>query len=102
MQHVFHLFVVRSLKRDDLKHFLEENGIQAGIHYPVPLHLTAAYQCLGVPGRGSMPVTERLAAEILSLPMYPELTDAQINYMIAKLQEFIEISGISTPMEFSA
>ena len=101
-QHVFHLFVVRSSKRDDLKHFLEEKGIQTGIHYPVPLHLTVAYQALGAPGRGSKPVTERLADEILSLPMYPELTDTQITYMIAKLHEFIERSGISAPMEFAA
>ena len=49
-QHVFHLFVVRCSKRNELKHFLEEGGIQTGIHYPVPLHLTAAYQALGAPG----------------------------------------------------
>ena len=51
-EHVFHLFVVRCSQRNELKHFLEEKGIQTGIHYPVPLHLTGAYQTLGAPGRG--------------------------------------------------
>ncbi len=87
-QHVFHLFVVRSSRRDQLRQFLADRGIQTGIHYPVPLHLTAAYQALGAPGPGSMPVAEALASEILSLPMYAELSDQQISYMIATLQEF--------------
>ncbi len=88
-EHVFHLFVVRCSQRDELKHYLEEKGIQTGIHYPVPLHLTEAYQALGAPGRGSMPVTETLAGEILSLPMYAELSDEQIAYLISSVHEFI-------------
>ena len=88
-QHVFHLFVVRCSIRDELKHFLETKGIQTGIHYPVPLHLTGAYQALGAPGRGSRLVTETLASEILSLPMYAELSDEGIAHVIATLQEFI-------------
>ena len=86
---MFHLFVVRCSQRDELKHYLEEKGIQTGIHYPVPLHLTEAYQALGAPGRGSMPVTETLAGEILSLPMYAELSDEQIAYLISSVHEFI-------------
>jgi dTDP-4-amino-4,6-dideoxygalactose transaminase len=100
-RHVFHLFVVRCSRRDELRHFLEEKGIQTGIHYPVPLHLTGAYQALGAPGRGSMPVTETLASEILSLPMYAELSDEQIAHVIAMLWEFIEISQLSAPPEIN-
>ena len=80
-EHNFHLFVVRVPNRDDLKQQLQQQGIEVGIHYPVPLHLTGAYQQLGYPGRGSLPVSETIANEILSLPMYPELTETQINYV---------------------
>jgi dTDP-4-amino-4,6-dideoxygalactose transaminase len=100
-QHVFHLFVVRCSKRNELKHFLDEKGIQTGIHYPVPLHLTAAYQALGAPGRGSKPVTESLSSEILSLPVYPELSEEQIAYIIAALGEFIEHKHPSAPADFT-
>jgi dTDP-4-amino-4,6-dideoxygalactose transaminase len=87
-EHVFHLFVVRSERREELKEFLTSKGIQAGIHYPTPLHLTEAYQALGAPGQGSCPVAERLASEILSLPMFPELLDGQIEYVSDAIVEF--------------
>jgi len=77
-EHVFHLFVVRTPERDQVRAFLASKGIDTAVHYPVPLHLTAAYQALGYPGRGTLPVAEMLANQILSLPMYPELTEAQI------------------------
>jgi dTDP-4-amino-4,6-dideoxygalactose transaminase len=80
-EHNFHLFVVRVANRDDLKRNLQQQGIEVGIHYPVPLHLTGAYQQIGYPGRGTLPVAEKVAGEILSLPMYPELTDTQISYV---------------------
>lgn len=86
--HVFHLFVVRTNQREALRHSLAEKGIQTGIHYPVPLHLTPAYQALGAPARGSCPVTEQLASEILSLPMFPELSDAQCNSVIEAVKDF--------------
>jgi dTDP-4-amino-4,6-dideoxygalactose transaminase len=101
-QHVFHLFVVRCSRRDQLKHFLDERGIQTGIHYPVPLHLTAAYQSLGAPGRGSKPVTESLSSQILSLPIYPELSDEQMDHLIAALRQFIEHDNFSAPLDFTA
>ena len=101
-QHVFHLFVVRCSQRDELKHYLQEKGIQTGIHYPVPLHLTGAYQTLGAPGRGSMPVTETLAGEILSLPMYAEMSDEQIAYVILALQEFVHVYKPPLPTDISA
>jgi dTDP-3-amino-3,4,6-trideoxy-alpha-D-glucose transaminase len=87
-EHVFHLFVVRTPKRNALREFLAQKGIETGIHYPVPLHLTEAYQALGYPGRGTLPASEQLADEILSLPMFPELTEEQKSYAISALQEF--------------
>ena len=101
-QHVFHLFVIRCSRRDELKHFLGEKGIQTGVHYPVPLHLTGAYQALGAPGRGSKPITEMLAGEILSLPMHPELSEEQIACVIAALREFTGRIQLYAPAEFTA
>jgi dTDP-4-amino-4,6-dideoxygalactose transaminase len=86
-EHNFHLFVVRVANRDAVKKHLQESGIQTGIHYPVPLHLTDAYQALGHPKAGSMPVTEKLAGEILSLPMFPELSSAQIEYTMETVRD---------------
>jgi dTDP-4-amino-4,6-dideoxygalactose transaminase len=91
-EHNFHLFVVRSRKRDLLQRFLRERGIDTGIHYPVPIHLTAAYQNLGYPSHGSFPVAETLATEILSLPMYAELSDEQMEYLLSALNEFFELN----------
>jgi len=100
-EHVFHLFVIRCSQRDRLKSFLTNRGIQTGIHYPVPLHLTRAYQALGAPGVGAMPVAESLAPEILSLPMYAELSDEQIDYIVSALREFMDANSPSTPLSLS-
>ena len=78
--HVFHLYVVRVPRRAELQKYLADRGIQTGIHYPIPIHLQQAYVSLGK-GRGSFPVTERVADEILSLPMFAEMTEAQIDYV---------------------
>ena len=101
-EHAFHLFVIRCSQRDALKAHLEGKGIQVGIHYPVPLHLTGAYQSLGAPGKGSMPVTEHLAGEILSLPMYPELSEEQIDIVAAAIREFVEAQEPAPPFEFES
>ena len=87
-EHVFHLFVVRTPQRNALRRYVRANGIGSGIHYPVPLHLTEAYQQLGYPGKNSLPVAEQVAEEILSLPMYAELTDEQIEYTIDTILNF--------------
>jgi dTDP-4-amino-4,6-dideoxygalactose transaminase len=80
--HVFHLYVVRSEERDELLARLRAEGIVALVHYPVPVHLQPAY--LGrLRGGGNLPNTERAAREILSLPIYPELTDAEIEKVAA-------------------
>ncbi|MGH9528757.1 MAG: DegT/DnrJ/EryC1/StrS family aminotransferase [Terriglobales bacterium] len=73
---VYHLFVIRTTDREGLKSTLAEAGIGTAIHYPVPLHLQAAYGCMGYK-HGDFPVTEKVASEILSLPMYPGLTHAE-------------------------
>jgi dTDP-3-amino-3,4,6-trideoxy-alpha-D-glucose transaminase len=91
-EHNFHLFVIRTEQRDTMKTFLRQRGIETGIHYPISLHLTPAYQALGYPGLGSLPAAERLAGEILSLPMYPELTQDQINIVVSAVAEFCSIA----------
>jgi dTDP-4-amino-4,6-dideoxygalactose transaminase len=84
---VFHLYVVRHPQRDQLKEFLASRGIATGIHYPIPIHLQRAYADLGYTP-GAFPVTERLAGEILSLPIYAELTEEQIERIAAAVREF--------------
>jgi dTDP-4-amino-4,6-dideoxygalactose transaminase len=86
--HIFHLYVIRSSARDELRNALTDRAIGCGIHYPVPIHLTQAYQTLGAPKQGALPVTERLAGEVLSLPMFPELTDEQIQQTSDTVLEF--------------
>jgi len=72
--HVYHQYVIRCQERDHLKAFLAERGIYASIHYPVPVHLQPAYADLGY-GQGSLPITEMAARQVLSLPLYPELSE---------------------------
>ncbi len=84
---VYHLFVVRVPERDRVREFLQSRGIATGLHYPLPLHQQVAYQHLHL-AAGAFPVTEGAAAEILSLPMYPELRADQVDYVSATLIEF--------------
>jgi dTDP-4-amino-4,6-dideoxygalactose transaminase len=76
-EHVYHLYVVQSPHRDTIRTALEAEGIASGIHYPLPIHLQQAYREMGR-GPGSFPVTEQIAPRLLSLPMYPELTEEQV------------------------
>jgi len=85
----WHLYVLRSPQRDALRRFLGERGIHTGIHYPVPVHRQPAYAELNRDA-GSFPVTEALAAEVLSLPMYPELDPASVSYVAAAIDDFFE------------
>jgi dTDP-4-amino-4,6-dideoxygalactose transaminase len=84
---VYHLYVVRHPRRDELKKHLEANGVGCALHYPLPLHLQKCYASLGHK-RGDFPVAERAAAECLSLPIYPELTDEQLKYVAAVIRKF--------------
>jgi dTDP-4-amino-4,6-dideoxygalactose transaminase len=85
---VYHLYVIRTRKRNELQNFLSEYSIAAGLHYPLPLHLQDAYKCLGCE-QGDFPVSEKLAKEILSLPMYPELTSEQQRHVAQRVREFL-------------
>ena len=84
-KHVYHLYVVRSKARDDLRQWLADRGIQTGIHYPVPVHLQEWCQTYSP---DTFPVTERTVDEILSLPMYPELTEEQLSRVIEAICDF--------------
>ncbi|MHB0858718.1 MAG: DegT/DnrJ/EryC1/StrS family aminotransferase [Anaerolineae bacterium] len=77
---VYHLYVVRVHDRENLSQNLQQQGIACGVHYPIPIHLQEAYRDLGYEA-GSFPVTERYARQILSLPMYPELGEAQLAHV---------------------
>jgi len=91
--HVWHLFVVRAERRDELFQYLRENQIFSGIHYPVPCHLQKAYEFLGY-HKGLLPETESQATRILSLPIYPELTEEQIIHIVNKIRSFYGISDV--------
>ncbi len=84
---VYHLYVVRVQEREALQGALAEAGIGTGIHYPIPLHLQKAYQHLNYK-QGDFPVTERVAAEIVSLPMFPQMTNEQVDEVTKRLKEF--------------
>lgn len=87
---VCHLYVVRSRKRDALANYLKERGIGRGVHYPVPVHLQPAYRNKVLLGPSGLPQTERAAREVLSLPMYPQLTDEHIAYVAEHLAAWRE------------
>ncbi len=87
VQHVYHLYVVRSEQREALQGHLADRGVQTAVHYPIPIHLQAAYGWLSL-GVGSFPVAERCAREVLSLPIYPELTDAHVRQVAAHIVDW--------------
>jgi dTDP-4-amino-4,6-dideoxygalactose transaminase len=82
---VWHLYVIRVAERDRVLAALNDAGIAAGIHYPVPVHLSGAYRNLG-PGPGSFPVAEQAAGTILSLPIFPHISEAQQQYVADQLR----------------
>jgi len=86
---VYHLYVIRTKDRDGLARRLKAEGVQTGFHYPLPLHLQACYRDLGY-ARGSLPITERVSAEIISLPMFPSLTSDQQQQVVAGIKAFVE------------
>ena len=84
VEHVYHLYVVETDHREAVAERLKNDGVDTGIHYPVPLHLQPAYARLGH-AVGEFPVAERLAGRMLSLPMFPETTAAQQEYVVDRL-----------------
>jgi dTDP-4-amino-4,6-dideoxygalactose transaminase len=85
---VYHLYVILVDDRDGLQKFLSEKNISTGLHYPVPLHLQEAYTHFGYK-KGDFPVSEQASDRLLSLPMFPELTNQQINYVVEAIKEFM-------------
>jgi dTDP-4-amino-4,6-dideoxygalactose transaminase len=88
--HVYHLYVIQHPRRDELMKQLRERGVQAGLHYPIPVHLQPCYRDLNVP-RGSLPISEALASRVISLPMYPELSHEQIEFVCDQVRSFSEV-----------
>jgi len=93
-RHVYHIYAIRVLDRDEVMRLLVEKGIGCGIHYPVPIHLQEAYRDLGYK-LGDFPIAERSATEFVSLPMFPELTSAQLEAVVQGVKEAIAVSMIA-------
>jgi dTDP-4-amino-4,6-dideoxygalactose transaminase len=85
--HIFHLYVIRVERRDKLQAFLKDKGIQAGIYYPVPLHLQECFACFGYKS-GDFPEAEKASLTSLALPVYPELKKAEKDYIVKTVKEF--------------
>ncbi len=86
-QHIYHMYVIQAPRRDELQIWLKEQGIGTGIHYPVPIHLQNSMSDLGGK-KGDFPVTEKVVDQVLSLPMYAELTDDAIRTVASSINEF--------------
>lgn len=86
-RHVYHIYAIRVKDRDKLMAYLGEKGISCGIHYPVPLHLQEAYSFIQK-GEGSFPIAEKCASQYLSLPMFAELTDEQVAYVVEQIKGY--------------
>jgi dTDP-4-amino-4,6-dideoxygalactose transaminase len=85
-RHVYHIYAVRASDRAELQRGLQANGVQTGIHYPIPVHLQEGYRDLGYVA-GQFPESERAAREVLSLPMYPELSNSQVEFVSAAVHQ---------------
>lgn len=88
-RHVYHLYTVRTSQRNNLQQALESKGVQTGIHYPIPVHLQEAYLYLGYV-RGDLPVTEIIATETLSLPLFPELSASNVAIVCTETLNFLQ------------
>ena len=86
-KHVFHQYVIRAERRDELRQFLAERKIGSEIYYPLPLHLQPVFSYLGLKA-GDLPVSEQAAREVLALPMFPELTEAEIRRVVESVADF--------------
>ena len=86
-EHVYHLYVIKTSKREELVKFLLKNEIQTGIHYPIPPHLQKAYSELGFK-KGDFPIAEQMSKTCLSLPLYPGLTFEEVDLICDRIKEF--------------
>ena len=90
-KHIYHIYAIRVHNRDALMSALAEKDIHCGIHYPIPVHLQDAYRFLGYK-EGSFPIAERCADELVSLPMFPELSQEQIERVSDKIKSFLAVT----------
>ncbi len=90
MTHAMHLYVIEHDNRDDLKQYLLSRGIQAAIHYPLAIHQQPAYSTRSIRGADKLPVTEQVYRRILSLPMYPELSDGDVERVVIEVRTWLE------------
>lgn len=91
---IYHLYIVQAAERDELMKHLERQGVSSGVYYPVPLHLQEVYAGLGY-GAGSLPEAEQAALGTMALPLYPEMSDGEQQYVIAQVQSFYEKRGVN-------
>jgi dTDP-4-amino-4,6-dideoxygalactose transaminase len=89
-RHVYHVYSIRVQERDEVRHRLEEKGVGCAVHYPIPIHLQEACRSFGYTA-GAFPIAENLAEEFLSLPMFPELTEEQIEYVARCVSETVGV-----------
>lgn len=87
-EHIYHVFVIRCDRRDELEKYLKDNGIGTVKHYPVPMHLQKAYEELHIQ-EGELPIAEEISKTVLSIPMYYGMTDEEVEYVIDSLNKFI-------------
>jgi dTDP-4-amino-4,6-dideoxygalactose transaminase len=86
-KHVFHQYVIRAQRRDELRQFLADRKIGSEIYYPLALHLQSVFSYLGLKA-GDLPVAEQAAQEVLALPMFPELTESEIRLVVDSISDF--------------
>lgn len=87
-RHVFHQYTIRVRERDELRQHLKQKGIETSVHYPLPLHLQPAFKYLGYK-KGDFPEAEKVAQEVLSLPIYPELMRPEIHFIVKRVLDFL-------------
>jgi dTDP-4-amino-4,6-dideoxygalactose transaminase len=88
VRHIYHVYAIRSKKRDELFNRFKANGVGTVIHYPIPLHLQKAYENLGYKS-GDFPIAEMLAKEVISLPMFPHIKESQIKFIVKIIKEIV-------------
>jgi dTDP-4-amino-4,6-dideoxygalactose transaminase len=93
-RHVYHIYAIRTQERNQVLRRLGERGIGCGVHYPIPVHLQDAYKCLGYE-KGTFPIAEQIAEEFISLPMFPELTEMQIELVSEAVRESIALEAVT-------
>ena len=86
-EHVYHVFVIRCDRRDELEQYLADKGIGTVKHYPIPMHLQQAYEDLHIT-KGDLPIAEEISSTVLSIPMYYGMTDEEVEYVVSTLNNF--------------